>query len=74
MLVSVSARALDDQWAQTLSRAANSVVSLQLAQLRNFDDAEQGGSTATGFVVDAERGILLTNRHVGCATVSRSNP
>lgn len=64
MLVSVSARALDDQWAQTLSRAANSVVSLQLAQLRNFDDAEQGGSTATGFVVDAERGILLTNRHV----------
>lgn len=54
----------DDRWASTVSRAANSVVSLQLSNLRNFDDAEQGGSNATGFVVDAERGIILTNRHV----------
>lgn len=54
----------DDSWARTLSKAANSVVSLQLSQLRNFDDSEQGGSSATGFVVDAERGIILTNRHV----------
>jgi len=54
----------EDSWAQTVSRAANSVVSLQLSQLRNFDDTEQGGSTATGFIVDAERGIVLTNRHV----------
>lgn len=61
---SASVVAQEDRWAKTLAEAANSVVSLQLAQLRNFDDAEQGGSTATGFVVDAERGILLTNRHV----------
>ncbi len=54
----------EDSWARTVSQAANSVVSLQLSQLRNFDDSEQGGSTATGFVVDAERGIILTNRHV----------
>ncbi len=39
-------------------------MSLQLSQLRNFDDSEQGGSNATGFVVDAELGIVLTNRHV----------
>ena len=51
-------------WANTVSKAANSVVSLQLSQLRNFDDSEQGGSNATGFVVDAELGIVLTNRHV----------
>ncbi|ASJ72413.1 Serine protease Do-like HtrB [Granulosicoccus antarcticus IMCC3135] len=54
----------EDNWARTVSRVADSVVSLQLSQLRNFDDNEQGGSSATGFVVDAERGIILTNRHV----------
>ena len=54
----------DDSWAETVSRTANSVVSLQLSQLRTFDDTPQGGSNATGFVVDAERGIVLTNRHV----------
>lgn len=58
------AAADEDNWARTVSRAADSVVSLQLSQLRNFDDSEQGGSNATGFVVDAERGIILTNRHV----------
>lgn len=51
-------------WADTVSRVANSVVSLQLSHLRSFDDSEQGNSSATGFVVDAERGIVLTNRHV----------
>ncbi len=54
----------EDGWASTVSRVANSVVSLQLSQLRNFDGSEQGGSNATGFVVDAQRGIVLTNRHV----------
>ncbi len=54
----------DDSWAQTVSKAANSVVSIQLSQLRNFNDARQGNTSATGFVVDAERGIILTNRHV----------
>lgn len=51
-------------WAKTVSLVADSVVSLQLSQLRSFDDTPQGNSTATGFVVDAERGIVLTNRHV----------
>ena len=51
-------------WSNTVSRVANSVVSLQLSQLRSFDGAAQGTSNATGFVVDAEQGIVLTNRHV----------
>lgn len=51
-------------WAGTVSRVAESVVSLQLSHLRSFDDSQQGNSSATGFVVDAERGIVLTNRHV----------
>ncbi len=54
----------EDSWARTVSRVADSVVSLQLAQLRAFDDSAQGNSSATGFIVDAERGIVLTNRHV----------
>lgn len=64
LLWSSNSVAAEDQWARTLARTADSVVSLQLSQLRNFDDTEQGASTATGFVVDAERGIILTNRHV----------
>lgn len=63
-LVTAPANALDDQWAETIAQTAESVVSLQLSQLRAFDDAEQGGSGGTGFVVDAERGIILTNRHI----------
>jgi len=54
----------NDRWAETVSNASQSVVSLQLANLRNFDGTEQGDSSATGFVVDAELGIVLTNRHV----------
>ncbi len=54
----------NDRWAEILSVAAQSVVSLQLSNLRNFDGTEQGDSSATGFVVDAEKGIVLTNRHV----------
>lgn len=59
-----SADSEEDGWAQTVSRVADSVVSLQLSHLRAFDDTPQGNSTATGFIVDAERGIVLTNRHV----------
>lgn len=59
-----AAHAQEDLWAKTVSKAANSVVSIQLSQLRYFNDQRQGGSSATGFVVDAERGIILTNRHV----------
>lgn len=53
-----------DGWPATVARVADSVVSLKLSHLRNFDGGGQGGSTATGFVVDAEQGIVLTNRHV----------
>ena len=56
--------AQEDSWAATVSKAADSVVSIQLSQLRNFSEARQGNTSATGFVVDAERGIILTNRHV----------
>jgi S1-C subfamily serine protease len=51
-------------WEQTLSRIAPSVVTIEVDQTRAFDTEWNQSSQATGFVVDAERGLILTNRHV----------
>ena len=51
-------------WSTTLERIANSVVAIQIDQTRAFDTEWNASAQATGFVVDAERGLVLTNRHV----------
>jgi pro-apoptotic serine protease NMA111 len=51
-------------WAATLERIAGSVVAIQIDQSRSFDTERNTSAQATGFVVDAERGLILTNRHV----------
>ena len=51
-------------WAATLERIASSVVSIQIDQARSFDTERNMSAQATGFVVDAQRGLILTNRHV----------
>ncbi len=51
-------------WAATLARIASSVVSINFNQDRAFDTDVNETAEATGFVVDAKRGIILTNRHV----------
>jgi len=51
-------------WQETLDRVAPAVVVLRISSTRSFDDSGAGTSTATGFVVDAKRGLILTNRHV----------
>ncbi len=51
-------------WAATLERIAGSVVAIQIDQARSFDTERNVSAQATGFVVDAERGLILTNRHV----------
>src|SRR3984957_18312709 len=51
-------------WAATLERIAGSVVAIQIDQARAFDTERNVSAQATGFVVDAERGLILTNRHV----------
>ncbi len=53
-----------DDWAATLDRVTPAVVSVRNRATRAFDTERAGTSVATAFVVDAERGILLTNRHV----------
>ncbi len=51
-------------WAATLERIASSVVSINVDEDRAFDTEWNETAQATGFVVDAKRGIILTNRHV----------
>lgn len=54
----------DSKWSRTLERISNSVVSIQIDQTRAFDTEFNSSGQATGFVVDAKRGLILTNRHV----------
>lgn len=51
-------------WRKTLERIAPSVVTIRVDAPRAFDTNGNMSSQATGFVVDAERGLILTNRHV----------
>jgi len=51
-------------FAQAIERISSAVVVLHVCNVRAFDGEGRGSSSATGFVVDRERGIILTNRHV----------
>jgi S1-C subfamily serine protease len=66
-LFCISAQAADEddsRWARTLERITNSVVSITIDQTRAFDTEANSSGQATGFIVDAKRGLILTNRHV----------
>lgn len=65
LIISLSSQAktLSD-WDKAIKQVTNSVVSIRINVVRNFDTEANMSSQATGFVVDAERGIILTNRHV----------
>lgn len=52
------------RWAATLDRIKSGIVSLKVNSVRTFDTQRAGAGQATGFVVDAEKGLILTNRHV----------
>jgi pro-apoptotic serine protease NMA111 len=51
-------------WSGTLERIVSSVVAINIDEVRAFDTEWNATAQATGFVVDAERGLILTNRHV----------
>lgn len=51
-------------WSATLARVAESVVAIKIDSVRAFDTEWNTSAQATGFVIDAERGLILTNRHV----------
>ena len=54
----------DTRWRHTLERIATGVVTIQIDQARAFDTEWNASGQATGFVIDAKRGLILTNRHV----------
>ena len=45
-------------WRGTLARVAESVVAIEIDQTRAFDTEWNSSAQATGFVVDAERGLM----------------
>ena len=51
-------------WPETIDRVLHSVVVIEMDRTRPFDGNSQTSTEASGFVVDAERGLVLTNRHV----------
>ncbi|TKA63716.1 Pro-apoptotic serine protease [Cryomyces minteri] len=60
----VAATADTAEWQATIERAVKNVVSIHFCQTCSFDTDAALSSEATGFVVDAEKGYILTNRHV----------
>jgi S1-C subfamily serine protease len=52
------------RWTRTLERISTGVVAIQIDAARAFDTEWNTSAQATGFVVDAARGLILTNRHV----------
>lgn len=52
------------EWQATIEKVVRNVVSIHFCQTCSFDTDAAISSEATGFVVDAERGYILTNRHV----------
>lgn len=51
-------------WERTLERSVPAVVAIRVTATRDFDTEEASASVGTGFVIDAERGLILTNRHM----------
>ncbi|MDQ1363558.1 MAG: pro-apoptotic serine protease [Pseudomonadota bacterium] len=64
LFFAANVKAEETVWSKTLERVANSVVTIRVDAARAFDTAGSSSTQATGFVVDAERGLILTNRHV----------
>jgi pro-apoptotic serine protease NMA111 len=62
--VLATATADSAEWQETIERVVRNVVSIHFCQTCSFDTDAAVSSEATGFVVDAERGYILTNRHV----------
>jgi hypothetical protein len=49
-------------WQETCEQAVKAIVTILMYYPRSFDTEKAGCSEATGFVVNAEKGIILTNR------------
>lgn len=53
-----------EDWRRALDKVVPAVVVLRTTVPRTFDTEITASYSATGFVVDKHRGIILANRHV----------
>ena len=60
----LAAPTAEPEWATVLESVTPAVVSIRMDVVRSFDTNSASNSQATGFVIDAEEGLILTNRHV----------
>jgi len=59
-----SSREVVYNWNEAISKVSTGIVNIQYDVPVSFDGKWNGSSYATGFIVDAKRGIILSNRHV----------
>lgn len=52
------------EWQATIENVISKVVSIHFCQTAPFDTEGACASEATGFIVDSEKGYIMTNRHV----------
>ncbi|KAI9772795.1 MAG: hypothetical protein M1839_002296 [Geoglossum umbratile] len=64
LLAIASSTADSAEWQNTIEKVVRRVVSIRFCQTYSFDTDSATTSEATGFVVDSEKGYILTNRHV----------
>jgi S1-C subfamily serine protease len=64
LVTSCSPQQSDDNWNKTVKTVSSGIVSIQMDVPVSFDGKWNSSTYATGFVVDADKGIILTNRHV----------
>ncbi|MBT4836570.1 MAG: PDZ domain-containing protein [Methylococcales bacterium] len=60
----IYSQAIFAEWSDVIKTVSSGIVSLKINAVRAFDTKTNSSTIATGFVVDAEHGIILTNRHV----------
>ena len=63
-LTSCATVSSEKSWNRTVKMVSNGVVSIQSDVPVSFDGSWNSTGYGTGFIVDAEQGIILTNRHV----------
>jgi pro-apoptotic serine protease NMA111 len=64
LFVSTYLFAAQNGWKEVAESVKPSVLMIEMEVLANIENEEPGCYQATGFIVDAEKGIILTNRHV----------
>lgn len=64
MIDTVATTGENAEWQATIEKVVKNVVSIHFCQTCSFDTSSALSSEATGFIVDAEKGYILTNRHV----------